>query len=72
MDEYSRIIIEKYCMSHKKTKKSMLLRNLLELSYTMECEPEEEEMMQLSNFIAREKDPELKGALEDLDEFFCW
>ena len=72
MQEYSRMLIEQYCMTHRKTKKSQFLWDLVELSYNMECEPEEEEMMQLSNFIAREKDPELKGALEDLDEFFCW
>ncbi len=71
MREYSRILIEKYCLSHRKTKKASLLWELLELSYTMECEPEEYEMIQLEKLIAREKDPELKEALEDMDEFFC-
>ncbi len=71
MQEYSRIIIEEYCMSHRKTKKSTLLWDLLELSYTMECEPEDYEMIELSKIIAREKDPELKEALEDLNEFLC-
>lgn len=70
MQEYSRILIEEYCISHQKTKKAALLRDLLELSYTMECEPEEYEMIQLEKLIAREKNLELKEALEDLDEFF--
>lgn len=55
MQEYSRILIEEYCISHQKTKKAALLRDLLELSYTMECEPEEYEMLQLEKLIAREK-----------------
>lgn len=71
MQEYSRILIEEYCLSHRKTKKAVLLWDLLELSYTMECEPEEYEMIQLEKLITREKNPELKEALEDMDEFFC-
>jgi len=31
------------------------VKDLLELSYTMECEPEEYKMIQLEKFIAREK-----------------
>lgn len=71
MREYSRILIEEYCLSHRKTKKAAFLWDLLELSYTMECEPEEYEMIQLEKLIAREKNPELKEALEDMNEFFC-
>ena len=41
MQEYSRIIIEEYCRKYPKTKKAAFLRELLELSYTMDCEPEE-------------------------------
>jgi hypothetical protein len=38
----------------------------------MECEPEDWEGIQLERYIAREKNPELKAALEDLNEFlFC-
>lgn len=69
MSEYSRIIIEEYCMTHCKTKKSAFLWKLLELSYTMECEPEDWEAIQLERYISREKNPELKDALIDLDEF---
>lgn len=69
MREYSRIVIEDYCMTHQNTKKGRFLRDLVELSYTMECEPEDWEGAELERYISREKDPELKEALEDLDEF---
>lgn len=69
MREYSRILIEEYCMSHPKTKKSAMLWDLVELSYSLECEPTEEDAIFLEKTIAREKKPELKEALEDLDEF---
>ena len=72
MEEYSRIVIEEYCLAHRKTKKSAFLWELVNLSYTMECEPEDWEGIQLERYIAREKNPELKAALEDLNEFlFC-
>ena len=69
MKEYSRIVIEDYCMTNPGTKKSRFLWDLVELSYTMECEPEDWEGAELERYISREKDPELKEALEDLDEF---
>lgn len=69
MNEYSRIIIEEYCITHRKTKKSAFLWELLELSYTMECELEDWEAIQLERYISRERNPELKEALIDLDEF---
>ncbi len=69
MQEYSRILIEQYCMTHKNTKKSKFLWDLVDLSYTMECEPEEWEALQLERYINQERNPELREALEDLDEF---
>lgn len=69
MREYSRTVIEDYCMTNPGTKKSRFLWDLVELSYTMECEPEDWEGAELERYISREKDPELKEALEDLDEF---
>ena len=69
MREYSRILIEKYCITHNRTKKAAFLWDLLELSYTMESEPEDWEAIQLEKYISQEKNPELKYALEDLDEF---
>ena len=69
MYEWSRIIIEEYCMTHPKTKKGKILHDLVELSYSMECEPTEEDSIDLERIIAREKNPELLKALKDLDEF---
>ena len=72
MREYSRILIEQYCLTHRTTKKSSFLWELLELSYSLEREPEDWEAIKLEQYISREKDPELKVALEDLDDFlFC-
>ena len=42
---------------------------LQEQGYTMECEPEEWEALQLERYINQERNPELREALEDLDEF---
>lgn len=67
MEEYSRIVIEEYCRAHWKTKKSTFLWDLVELSYTMECEPEDREGIQLEHYIFRKKDPELKEALDRLN-----
>lgn len=69
MYEWSRITIEEYCMAHPKTKKSKILYDLVELSYSMECEPTEEDSINLERIIAREKNLELLEALKDLDEF---
>ena len=69
MQEYSRIIIEQYCMTHRNTKKSKFLWDLVGLSYDMECEPEEWEALQLERYINQEKNLALREALEDLDEF---
>lgn len=72
MQEYSRILIEEYCRSHQKTKKAALLWKLLELSYSMDDEPSDYEMIQLEKLIVRERNPELREALEDMDELFGW
>ena len=69
MDEYSRIIIEEYCMNHPKTKKADFLWKLVHMSYDVACEPASWQLMHLSQLISRERNPELRKALEDLDEF---
>ena len=51
MQEYSRILIERYCMTHGNTKKSQFLWDLVDLSYSMEYEPEEWEALQLKRYI---------------------
>ena len=73
MDEYSRIVIERYCRSHPKTKKSGVLWDLVQMSYSLDSEPTDKDAIDLERIIAREKDPELLEALKDLDDFlFGW
>ncbi len=69
MQEFSRILIERYCMTHGNTKKSQFLWDLVDLSYSMECEPEEWEALQLKRYINQERNLELREALEDLYAF---
>ena len=69
MEEYSRIIIEEYCMNHPKTQKADFLWEMVHMSYDIACEPEPWQLMHLSQLISRERNPELRDALEDLDEF---
>ena len=64
MDEYSRIIIEEYCMKYPKTKRSTFVK-----AYDVCCIPTDMQMMQLSQLISREKNADLQEALEDLYEF---
>ena len=47
MDEYSRIIIEEYCMNHPKTKKADFLWEMVHMSYDITCEPEPWQLMHL-------------------------
>ena len=68
MDEYSRIIMEQYCFTHR-SKRRDYIWDLLELSYSMETEPTDEDAIFLEKAIRTEKNPELKEALEDLDGF---
>ena len=73
MDEYSRILIEKYCREHPKTKKARLLSQLIEMSYDLSCEPTDSDAIELERIIEDEHDLELLDALEELDEFlFRW
>lgn len=46
MDEYSRIIIEEYCMNHPKTKKADFLWELVHMSYDVACELAPWQLMQ--------------------------
>lgn len=69
MPEYSRILIEQYCMSHKQTKKTKFLWDMVQKSYDIEYEPEDYEILYLEQLIEREINPEFKEALQDLDDF---
>ena len=68
MQEYSRIIIEDYCNSHNSAK-SRRLERLVEMSYDVYAEGTDNDAVFLERVIAREKDEELREALQDLDDF---
>jgi hypothetical protein len=55
-------------MSHKSAK-SKRLSYLLELSYDMSAVGTDDDAVFLERAIEREKDPELREALQDLDDF---
>ncbi len=66
MEEYSRIIIEEYCRTHR-TKKSQRLAELVEISYDLYAEGTDDDAIFLEETIRKEKNKELKEALIDLD-----
>lgn len=68
MDEYSRIVIKQYCMTHRSRRRDYIW-DLLELSYSMETEPTDEDAIFLEKAIRNERNTELKEALQDLDDF---
>lgn len=72
MDEYSRIVIENYCNTHK-TKKAATLSRLVKMSYDLSAEGSDYDAIELETLISREKNEEMKKALQDLDDFlFGW
>jgi len=68
MQEPSRIIIENYCLTHSSAK-SRRLKRLVELSYDLSAEASDADAVFLEKLIDSEKDPEMKEALEDLNDF---
>ena len=59
-------------MKHNSAK-SRRIRKLVELSYDLAAEGTDSDAIFLEKAIAQEKDPELKEALQDLDDFlFGW
>lgn len=68
MPEYSRMLIEQYCMEHFQTKKTKFLRDMVRKSYDIEYEPEDYEPLYLEQLISIKRNPELKEALQDLDD----
>ncbi len=72
MQEYSRILIEMYCMEHNSAK-SRRLRKLVEMSYDLSAVGTDSDAIFLEKVIEQEKDSELKEAFEDLDDYlFNW
>ena len=68
MHKYSRILIEEYCFT-RKTKKAEILSRLVEMSYDLSAEDTDADAIDLERLIQRERNPELKEALIDLDDF---
>ena len=72
MREYSRILIEEYCLGHDSVK-SRRLEKLVKMSYDLSAVGTDSDGIFLEKVIAQEKNPELKEALEDLDDYlFNW
>lgn len=73
MEEYSRIVIERWCRTHRKTKKNLFLQRMVELSYSPYSQPGDYEAVMLEQYISKERDPELRDAMIDMDNyFFSW
>ncbi len=68
MLELARIIIENYCQTHN-TKKAARLARLVDKSYDLSFEGTDDDAIYLEGLIKREKNPELKEALQELDDF---
>lgn len=72
MKEYSRILIEEYCMNHTSAK-SKRLHRLVNKSYDLNAEYTDADGIFMEKIIEQEKDSELKDAFQDLDDFmFGW
>ena len=73
MEEYSRITIEQYCREHGNTQKAKKLQRLVSHSYDPAYTGTDVEALWLEGAIRREKNPELKEAMQDLDDYlFGW
>lgn len=57
-----------YCNTHR-TKKAEILSRLVAMSYDLSAEGTDADAIELEELIDRERNPELKEALIDLDEF---
>lgn len=68
MQELSRIIIENYCLTHSSAK-SRRLKRLVELSYDLSAEASDADAVFLEKLIESEENPEMKEALEDLNDY---
>ena len=72
MKEYSRILIEEYCMNHTSAK-SKRLQKLVNKSYVLYAEYTDAAGVFMEKIIEQEKDSDLKDAFQDLDDFmFGW
>ena len=69
MDEYSRIILERYCTKYRKRKLARLVR----LSYDPGADVTDTDALYLAKLIEQTEDEEIREALKDLDDYlFGW
>ena len=68
MNEYSRILIEQYCMEYN-SRKGRRLARLVDMSYNIEAVASDSDAIFLEAVIEQEQNPELKAALQDLSDF---
>ena len=68
MLEYSRILIEEYCMNHTSAK-SKRLQKLVNKSYDLNAEYTDADGIFMEKIIEQEKDSKLKEAFQDLDDY---
>lgn len=72
MDEYSRILIEEYCMNHTSAK-SRRLWKLVQKSYDLCAEYTDSDGIFIEKVIEQEEDSGLREAFKDLNDFmFGW
>lgn len=72
MDEYSRILIEQYCMQTNSAK-SRRLEKLVRKSYDINAEYTDSDAVFIEKAIEQEEDDSLREALKDLEGFmFGW
>lgn len=72
MDEYSRILIEQYCMQTNSAK-SRRLEKLVRKSYDINAEYTDSNAVFIEKAIEQEEDDSLREALKDLEGFmFGW
>ena len=72
MDEYSRILIEEYCMRIDSAK-SRRLEKLVRKSYDINAEYTDSDAAFIEKAIEQEEDDSLREALKDLNGFmFGW
>lgn len=72
VDEYSRILIEEYCMKHNSAKSKRLYK-LVQKSYDINVEFTEGDSFFIEKVIDQEENNQLKKAFEDLNGFmFGW
>lgn len=72
MDEYSRILIEEYCMKNDSAK-SRRLEKLVRKSYDINAEYTDSDAVFIEKAIEQEEDDSLCEALKDLNGFmFGW